>query len=45
VSVTSRVPCPDGTGLQGRCEWGALGYPEDLMEKIFHGNAESILGL
>lgn len=26
-------------------EWGELGYSEELMEKIFHGNAERILGL
>jgi predicted TIM-barrel fold metal-dependent hydrolase len=26
-------------------EWAELGYPDDLMEKIFHGNAERILGL
>jgi hypothetical protein len=26
-------------------EWGELGYPDELMEKIFHGNAERILGL
>jgi predicted TIM-barrel fold metal-dependent hydrolase len=26
-------------------EWNELGYPDDLMEKIFHGNAERILGL
>lgn len=26
-------------------EWNKLGYPDDLMEKIFHGNAERILGL
>ena len=26
-------------------EWDELGYPEALMEKIFHGNAERILGL
>ncbi len=26
-------------------EWGELGYSDDLMEKIFHGNAERILGL
>jgi hypothetical protein len=26
-------------------EWGELGYGESVMEKIFHGNAERILGL
>lgn len=26
-------------------EWDQLGYPQALMEKIFHGNAERILGL
>lgn len=26
-------------------EWGELGYPDELMEKIFHGNAERILSL
>jgi predicted TIM-barrel fold metal-dependent hydrolase len=26
-------------------EWKELGYPDELMEKIFHGNAERILGL
>jgi uncharacterized protein len=26
-------------------EWGELGYTETVMEKIFHGNAERILGL
>jgi predicted TIM-barrel fold metal-dependent hydrolase len=26
-------------------EWGELGYKEDVMEKIFHGNAERVLGL
>jgi hypothetical protein len=26
-------------------EWNELGYPDELMEKIFHGNAERILGL
>jgi uncharacterized protein len=26
-------------------EWHELGYSDDLMEKIFHGNAERILGL
>ena len=26
-------------------EWNELGYSEELMEKIFHGNAERILGL
>jgi len=26
-------------------EWEELGYPEELMEKIFHRNAERILGL
>ncbi len=26
-------------------EWGELGYSDELMEKIFHGNAERILGL
>jgi predicted TIM-barrel fold metal-dependent hydrolase len=26
-------------------EWSELGYPDELMEKIFHKNAERILGL
>jgi len=26
-------------------EWRELGYSDELMEKIFHGNAERILGL
>ena len=26
-------------------EWGELGYSDTIMEKIFHGNAERILGL
>jgi predicted TIM-barrel fold metal-dependent hydrolase len=26
-------------------EWSELGYSDELMEKIFHGNAERILGL
>jgi predicted TIM-barrel fold metal-dependent hydrolase len=26
-------------------EWHELGYADDLLEKIFHGNAERILGL
>jgi predicted TIM-barrel fold metal-dependent hydrolase len=26
-------------------EWEALGYPPALMEKIYHGNAERVLGL
>jgi predicted TIM-barrel fold metal-dependent hydrolase len=26
-------------------EWGELGYTEAVMEKIFHGNAERVLGL
>jgi predicted TIM-barrel fold metal-dependent hydrolase len=26
-------------------EWHELGYSDDLLEKIFHGNAERILGL
>ena len=26
-------------------EWNELGYADELMEKIFHGNAERILGL
>jgi predicted TIM-barrel fold metal-dependent hydrolase len=26
-------------------EWGELGYKDDVMEKIFHGNAERVLGL
>ncbi|MFQ5813922.1 MAG: amidohydrolase family protein [Anaerolineae bacterium] len=26
-------------------EWHELGYSEELMEKVFHGNAERILGL
>jgi predicted TIM-barrel fold metal-dependent hydrolase len=26
-------------------EWGELGYKDEIMEKIMHGNAERILGL
>lgn len=26
-------------------EWGELGYPDDIMERVFHGNAERVLGL
>jgi predicted TIM-barrel fold metal-dependent hydrolase len=26
-------------------EWQELGYKDEVMEKIFHGNAERILGL
>jgi predicted TIM-barrel fold metal-dependent hydrolase len=26
-------------------EWDALGYPDEIKERIFHGNAERILGL
>ena len=26
-------------------EWGELGYSDEVMEKIFHGNAERVLGL
>ena len=26
-------------------EWQQLGYSDEVMEKIFHGNAERILGL
>ena len=26
-------------------EWDELGYKPEVMEKIFHGNAERILGL
>jgi hypothetical protein len=26
-------------------EWGELGYTEAVMEKIFHKNAERVLGL
>jgi predicted TIM-barrel fold metal-dependent hydrolase len=26
-------------------EWGELGYKDDVMEGIFHGNAERVLGL
>jgi predicted TIM-barrel fold metal-dependent hydrolase len=25
-------------------EWAELGYEDETMEKIFHGNAERILG-
>jgi len=25
-------------------EWGELGYKDDVMEGIFHGNAERVLG-
>ncbi len=26
-------------------EWSELGYPDEIMERIFHGNAERVLGL
>ena len=26
-------------------EWGQLGYSDELLEQIFHGNAERVLGL
>jgi len=26
-------------------EWGELGYSDDVLEQVFHGNAERILGL
>jgi predicted TIM-barrel fold metal-dependent hydrolase len=26
-------------------EWDELGYPDEVMEQVFHGNAERILGL
>jgi hypothetical protein len=26
-------------------EWGELGYKDEIMEKIFHKNAEQVLGL
>ena len=26
-------------------EWAELGYEDETMEKIFHGNAERILGI
>jgi predicted TIM-barrel fold metal-dependent hydrolase len=26
-------------------EWRELGYSDAVMEKIFHGNAERVLGL
>ena len=26
-------------------EWGELGYADEIMEQVFHGNAERILGL
>jgi predicted TIM-barrel fold metal-dependent hydrolase len=26
-------------------EWGELGYKAEIMEKIFHKNAERVLGL
>src|SRR5713101_7236016 len=26
-------------------EWGELGYKDDIMERVFHGNAERVLGL
>jgi hypothetical protein len=26
-------------------EWGELGYSDDVMERVFHGNAERVLGL
>jgi hypothetical protein len=26
-------------------EWGELGYSDDIMERVFHGNAERVLGI
>jgi predicted TIM-barrel fold metal-dependent hydrolase len=26
-------------------EWGELGYSDDILEKVYHGNAERVLGL
>jgi predicted TIM-barrel fold metal-dependent hydrolase len=26
-------------------EWGELGYPDEIMERVFHENAERVLGL
>ena len=26
-------------------EWLDVGYPDDILERFFHGNAERILGL
>jgi uncharacterized protein len=26
-------------------EWLEVGYPDDVLERFFHGNAERILGL
>jgi hypothetical protein len=26
-------------------EWGELGYPDDIVERVFHLNAERVLGL
>ena len=26
-------------------EWGELGYKDDILEKVYHGNAERVLGL
>ena len=26
-------------------EWGELGYSDDVMERVFHANAERVLGL
>ena len=26
-------------------EWGEVGYSDEFLEKFFHGNAETILGL
>ncbi len=26
-------------------EWSALGYADDVLERVFHGNAERVLGL
>jgi predicted TIM-barrel fold metal-dependent hydrolase len=26
-------------------EWSQLGYADDVMERVFHGNAERVLGL
>jgi len=25
-------------------EWGELGYADEVMEDVFHGNAERVLG-
>ena len=26
-------------------EWGELGYSDEIMEQVFHGNAERVLGV